>query len=58
MLVWSKNIWVQIKFCPKKSRPPKTWVQKVWSKSDQKQLRYCLYGQMSPGHMLSGQMSP
>ena len=43
----------QKKFGPEKSRPPK-----VWSKLGQQQLRLCLYGQMSPGHMFLEQMAP
>ena len=34
------------------------WIQKVWSKSGQSQLRLCLYGQLLSGHILTEQMLP
>ena len=40
----------------KNSRPPKNWVQKVWSKLGQ--LRFPCTGQMFLGQMLPGQVSP
>ena len=61
----NKNLVQKIigaKKCLAKNVLSKRWSQepyfKVWSKSGQYQLRYSWYGQMLPGQMLLGQMSP
>ena len=36
----------------------KNWVQTIWFKLGQEELRYSWYGQMLPEQMFPGQMSP
>ena len=51
----SSSITSTAGICSKCSQEP---TFKVWSESSQLELRYCWYGQMSPGEMFPGQMSP
>ena len=52
-VAWT-NVTVTVDICERWFQEP---TFKVWSKSGQQHLRYSLYGQMSPGQMLLGQMS-
>ena len=52
-IAWT-NVAIAVEICSRWSQEP---IFKIWSNSDQYQLRYFCNGQMSPGQMLLGQMS-